>query len=454
MSSELRAVSLFSNCGAGDVGYAEAGFTFDVMAELDPRRLSVALQNHRNAVGVPGDLRDTWTDVVSEWQKRHGAARPALLAACPPCQGMSSANSGRGHQHDHEAGGRDPRNLLVTVIAKVAAALKPRVIVVENVPAFLTRAVPNPADGSPVSAALLLTEAFADEYAVFAMLGDMSDWGVPQRRRRAFLTLVRKDEPGYAALLEQGRTPFPRPTHAIDYGGRPVTLRESLTTLDARPLDASTKTTASDPIDPLHIVPVWEDFRYKMVKAIPPNTGRGAWANNSCSVCDVESHSAEAAVCAECGERLLRPVVRDKDGSWRLVRGFRTTSYTRMVADEPASTVTTASGHIGSDKTIHPWENRVLSMRECAHLQTLPPSFVWGDALSKWGHTNVREMIGEAVPPAFTAKHGLAIRTVLGPKNYLPLLIDADHRVIRAQQRLEDARERVASVALGSLADA
>lgn len=34
--SKLRAVSLFSNCGAGDVGYRDAGFRFDVMAELDP----------------------------------------------------------------------------------------------------------------------------------------------------------------------------------------------------------------------------------------------------------------------------------------------------------------------------------------------------------------------------------------------------------------------------------
>ncbi len=41
--SGYRAVSLFSNCGAGDLGYREAGFKFDVMAELDPRRLEVSL---------------------------------------------------------------------------------------------------------------------------------------------------------------------------------------------------------------------------------------------------------------------------------------------------------------------------------------------------------------------------------------------------------------------------
>ena len=39
MVKRTHAVSLFSNCGAGDVGYRQSGFQFDMMAELDPRRL-------------------------------------------------------------------------------------------------------------------------------------------------------------------------------------------------------------------------------------------------------------------------------------------------------------------------------------------------------------------------------------------------------------------------------
>lgn len=438
----LSAISLFSNCGAGDAGYREAGFHFDVMAELDPRRLSVALQNHPGAVGVPGDLRETWTDVVRAWRTTHGSDRPDLLAACPPCQGMSSANSGRGLQHDHEAGGRDSRNLLVTVITEVVAVLKPRVIVVENVQAFLTRAVPNPADGTPISAALLLTDAVAADYETFPLLADLADWGVPQHRKRAFLTLIRRDEAGLRELHSSGRVPFSRPTHARDYGGTPITIRESLSQLGVRPLDASSATAAVDPQDPLHVVPVWDAARYRMVAAIPPNSGKGAWDNSTCSHCGAGSDSPNAALCSACATPLPRPVVKEHDGSWRLVKGFRSTSYTRMSPDQPAATITTASGHVGSDKTIHPWENRVLSMRECAHLQTLPPDFVWGSALSQWGHTNIREMIGEAVPPAFTRLHGLAIRAVLDEDAKVPLLVAADERVARAESRLTSARKR------------
>src|SRR6266481_3952299 len=158
-----HAVSLFSNCGAGDVGYSKAGFRFDVMAELDPRRLEVCLLNH-DAVGVAGDLRKTWKAVVRNYRSKVGVTRPALLAACPPCQGMSTANSDRGSESDPDAGMKDARNVLVTVIANVARSLQPRIIVVENVPAFLTRQVRHPKTGDPISAARLLIEYLGSDY--------------------------------------------------------------------------------------------------------------------------------------------------------------------------------------------------------------------------------------------------------------------------------------------------
>ena len=435
----MKALSLFSNCGAGDVGYKKAGFEFKVMAELDPNRLSVALANHPTAVGVPGDLRETWTTVIDKWRASEGRKRPDLLAACPPCQGMSSARSGLGNHDDHTAGGRDPRNLLVTVIEAVARELQPRAIVVENVPAFLTRAVPHPATGGPISAALLLIEALSGDYEVFSMIADLADWGVPQTRKRSFLTLIHKDEKAFTQF--EGSSAFPAPTHASDWGGKQVTITESLHELSAGALDASDAQKAADPANPMHFVPVWDDRQYRMVAAIPPNSGKGAWANQQCSSCSVTTRDPNAAICSACGAPLLRPVVKDVD-SWRLVKGFRTSSYTRMKADAPASTVTTASGHVGSDKTIHPWENRLLSPYECAHIQTLPTDFKWGDALKRWGHTNVREMIGEAVPPRFTEMHGQAIRAFLDETPDVPLLPLTDSRASKAREQLDKARAK------------
>lgn len=71
--------------------------------------------------------------------------------------------------------------------------------------------------------------------------------------------------------------------------------------------------------------------------------------------------------------------------------------------------MTTNSSHVGSDIKIHPWEHRVLSILECADLQTVPRSFDWSIAFEKRRHYLVRNLIGEAFPPYFTFLHGLLL---------------------------------------------
>lgn len=428
----LDAVSLFTNCGAGDIGYRAAGFRFVVLAELLQHRLDVAALNHPRSEVVAGDLRKTLPEVVAAWRARRGDGRPALLAACPPCQGMSSARSGRGKESDAAAGSRDSRNLLVEVVAQAVDALKPRAIVVENVPAFLTRRIEDPRTQQPISAARLLSERLEDRYDLTAVVADLAHFRVPQARRRSFLTFVARDEPGLASLRACGLAPYPAAAAVAER----VTLQDALREMDLPPLDASCAADARDPDRPFHVVPVWDRDRYGMVAAIPTGRAATAWENTRCRDCgDVEAGEHDA-VCAACGGRLLRPVVRDADGSYRLINGFRRSSYARMDPSRPAATVTTASGRIGSDNTLHPFENRVLSMLECQLLQTIPPDFRWGDALKKKGHTGVRQMIGEAVPPTFTRQHGRVLRALLeGRRPYLAMRAD-DERIVRATRLL------------------
>ena len=114
-----------------------------------------------------------------------------------------------------------------------------------------------------------------------------------------------------------------------------------------------------------------------------------------------------------------------------------------MRADEPAATVTTASGNLGSDKTIHPWENRVLSPEECAMLQTFPPEFKWGDTLAVYGTSHMRAMIGEAVPPLFTRAQGETLCVLLRNSfraTQVSALSADDDRLLVAKERLRRAR--------------
>jgi len=416
----LHAVSLFSNCGAGDVGFAQAGFHFDVMAELDSRRLDVALLNHPGAVGVPGDLRETLPTVVETYRQRVGDTRPALLAACPPCQGLSSAQSARGDAADPDVGSRDRRNLLVSVIEEAVHLLKPRALVVENVQAFLTRQVRHPTTNEPVSAARFLIDSLAAEYVVFPIVADLADFGVPQSRKRSFLTFLRRDEDGLAILERKRWAPYPFASHASKIRS-PITLEEALHSYNLPPLDA--------------------------ISAIAPHSGLSAWENDICLECGRRSNDRTEARCSGCGAILPRPIVNrgTVEDEPRLVTGFHS-SYRRMDPKKPAATVTTASGHLGSDRTIHPWENRVLSPLECALLQTFPASFQWGDSLKRCRHTNVRAMIGEAVPPLFTAKHGRLLAQLLRGLQPRVALGADDRRVRTAREALDRSRRAARTI--------
>src|SRR5262249_13071428 len=148
-----------------------------------------------------------------------------------------------------------------------------------------------------------------------------------------------------------------------------TTLSEALNSFGLPPLDASSKRTATSEL-PMHVVPVWPAGTYSMISAIPAHSGLSAWQNSECLHCGALCVDPRQAIC-DCGPTLPRPVIRGEDGAFRLITGFHS-SYRRMDPNIPAATVTTASGRVGSDRTIHPWENRVLSPLECAMLQTFP----------------------------------------------------------------------------------
>ena len=178
-----------------------------------------------------------------------------------------------------------------------------------------------------------------------------------------------------------------------------------------------------------------------MVAAIPVASGRSAWDNDVCHHCGPVKVLPDTVTCPLCEAPLLRPIVKKDDGSYRFVKGFKS-SYRRMHSDRPAATVTTASGHIGSDYTIHPTQNRLLSPLECALLQTFPMDFKWGDALKKLGHTNVREMIGEAVPPAFTKLHGEVLYGILKREWERAPMALSDERSVKGWTKLASAAKK------------
>jgi len=411
----LPAVSLFSGAGLSDVGYDQSGFNFLAQSELDPNRATLCGMNFPQAVSVVGDLRDTWQTVVAKYKNRT-SEQLCLLSVTPPCQGMSSSNPGRGKASDSKF--RDRRNRLLLEAIPVITELEPRLVVAENVTQALSEAI-------QVGDRLRkVVEAFSEElknYHLFAGIVQMADYGIPQLRKRSILVAVRRDAPWLPQLLDRNLLPWPRPTHAerpVDSLLPWVSLETWLNKMSYPSLDAQSKETAHDVIDPLHFVPVYEGDRYLWVADVPPHSGRNAYQNSNCRSCGRQDVPEGMALCPFCGKPMRnRPYVRE-NGTYRLIKGFDS-SYRRMPPSRPAPTVTTASSHLGSDYRIHPWENRVLSIRECADLQTVPRFYSWDWAVSTRHTYLARQVIGEALPPWFSYLHGEILRALLS--NHVPV---------------------------------
>jgi DNA (cytosine-5)-methyltransferase 1 len=433
-STKLPALSLFSGAGLSDLGYELAGFGFAAQCELDKHRAEICKCNFPNSECVVGDVREKWSEVLQAYRNKTHSQRPALLSLTPPCQGMSSSNPGRGKITNPDDGVRDERNLLLLSALPIVHELKPRIIVAENVAPLLNRIVKVGAKNE-IKTVVEAFEQGLEGYHLFIGIVQMADYGIPQVRRRSILVAVSEDEPCLEWLKTKKLLPWPRPTHAECATlecEKWVTVREWFEMMRYPPLDAQDK--PNDPEEPLHFVPRYTGDRYLMIAEIPPNSGQNAYQNPTCPDCHKNGIPLGLAYCPHCGNLLRnRPYFKPARGKARLIKGFES-SYRRMYPDRPASTVTTNSSHVGSDYKIHPWENRVLSVRECADLQTVPRFFDWSWALDTHHSYVIRNAVGEALPTYFAYLHGQVLKELLNgrrPESKLSRAgIDGQERIV------------------------
>jgi DNA (cytosine-5)-methyltransferase 1 len=412
----LSAISLFSGGGLSDLGYEQAGFRFHVHVEKELHRAALCQRNFKHSEVITGDINEHATIArIIQSYKTSSQQELTLLTVTPPCQGMSSTNPERGSVSDYSDNIANARNSLLLSSIPIIHALHPKVVIAENVSNALLKQVIRTSNGEPEAGSLVdFFERDLPSYKVFRGVVQMADYGIAQERRRSVIVAIRRDQSWLKDFDDA--FPWPSATHSeISVLGRApwISLQEWLESLKYPVLDSNSKESAYSDSDLLHFVPSYENFpdRYRWIADIPPYSGQSAYLNE-CAKC--KSDVAEKmAYCLKCGTQMRnRPFVEEKDGTFRLVKGY-STAYRRMWPDRPASTVTTASSHLGSNYTIHPWENRVLSVRECADLQTVPLFYDWSYAVSTRHNYICRQVIGEALPPWFTYLHGKMLRQYL-----------------------------------------
>ncbi|PIV33246.1 MAG: DNA (cytosine-5-)-methyltransferase [Lysobacterales bacterium CG02_land_8_20_14_3_00_62_12] len=226
------AVDLFSGCGGLSRGLKDAGFQVLAAVEIDGKARETYTLNHADVALVGTDIRKV---SAAQLMRTCGLKRGQLdlMAGCPPCQGFSTlrAKSGRG-------AAPDARNDLIDEFARLAVALRPKMVMMENVPAL--------ARYEKFTALVERLECCG--YQVVVQVLDVSCFGVPQRRKRL--------------ILSASRIGIPRLATSVP--GR-VTVRDAIGKL----------TQAGDSGDSLHDCPTkYRSARVQaMIEAIPKDGG-------------------------------------------------------------------------------------------------------------------------------------------------------------------------------------
>lgn len=280
-------------------------------------------------------------DVNIHELRRELGIQPAdltLYAACTPCQPFSTLNKLKG---------RDDRRKVLIDFAKLVEEIPPDFVLVENVPGL------NNAYGKELYTEFLAILAKSGFPKVTDDLLDAKSHGVPQTRKRIILLASR-----------HGSVSLPSGIREADFS----TVRSCI-----EKYPAISDGTESDTY-PNHVARKLQPHHKRIVAAVPKDGG---------SRLDV----ADASILLQCH--------RDKPRVHKDVFG-------RMAWDKPSPTLTCRCTDVYCGRFIHPEQDRGISLREAAALQT------FGDDYEFFG-TSILELarqIGNAVPVALAEKLG------------------------------------------------
>lgn len=141
-----------------------------------------------------------------------------------------------------------------------------------------------------------------------------------------------------------------------------------------------------------HIAPGLSDLEWEMAKHIPAG---GNWKN-------IPKHIPSQRL-----EQIRRS-------------GGRTTYYGRLMWDKPAYTITTYFNRLGNSSNLHPEQQRMISIREGARLQSFPDNFIFHGT-----RTSQYKQIGNAVPPLLARAVAELLEPYLENKTFIDLFAGA-----------------------------
>ncbi len=338
MDSRIIGIDLFAGAGGLSLGAEMAGVDVKVAVECDYHSANTYQINHQDVSVINSDIKQvSFKDFKKDNDK-------LILFGGPPCQGFSSSNQKTRSKNN-------PKNWLFKEFVRIAKETKPDWIVIENVTGIYETE-----NGYFVDR--IWQDITRLGYTCTPMILCACDFGVPQKRSRFFL------------LCSLNGEVYPTPKIEQDI----VTVREAIEDLPSLVNGAN-----------IDILP------YKDI----------AKSNYAIKLRGELTHCSGHLVTRNSDNVIKRYKYIPQGGNWKdipdsLMTNYKDKSrchteiYKRLSPNEPSVTV----GNYRKSMLIHPWENRGLSVREAARLQSFPDSYVFSGSIGFQ-----QQQVGNAVPP-------------------------------------------------------
>lgn len=334
-------IDLFAGAGGMSLGARQAGVDVQIVVEADKNAAGTYFRNHKPKYGIFADDIRKFNKV--DLDKK--ANQQLILFGGPPCQGFSTSNQ-RTRSSDNQT------NWLFLEFLRVVKMYMPDWVVFENVKGILETE-------KGMFAEQMISHLTKLGYLCKSDVLNAEDFSVPQKRDRFFIV----------ASLHHDQFFFPSPTT-----NRKVTVGEAL--FDLPKLENGSSTCYVD-----FNVPPLSDYA-KLMRGILSGCHNNLVTKNAPFVLERYKHIPQGGNWENIPEHLM--------SNYKDRNRCHTGIYRRLCEHLPSVVI----GNFRKNMLIHPLQNRGLSVREAARLQSFPDDFVFEGSIGFQ-----QQQVGNAVPP-------------------------------------------------------
>jgi DNA (cytosine-5)-methyltransferase 1 len=341
---KLKAIDFFCGGGGMTFGLRQAGINVIAGIDFDDDCRGTYEANNPGSIFIHCDINDLECGYLEKVLDINKNDDNMIFVGCSPCQYYSIIRSDK----TRASNGKD----LLLQFKRFVDYFNPGYILVENVPGITS----NKDSVFPKFIQFLDNKGYKKrDYGIV----NMKDYGIPQNRKRFSLVATRIDK-------------------SISLPPKDMQVKTVRDVLGESHGFTKVEAGYNDPTEFFHTVARLSELNLKRVQKTPKDGGtRLAWKDDP---------------------KLQLKCYIDKDDCFRDV-------YGRLKWGKPSSTITTNFYKTSNGRFSHPEENRALSIREGATLQSFPMSYIFKTS----SMTQAAKMIGNAVPPEYARRLGLVI---------------------------------------------